>query len=62
MTEKKFQWHPSQDTSGVVIWKAVGEREKNALANRKRKDYERVDVIGYKAVPGELHNYTLKLE
>jgi hypothetical protein len=62
MTGEKFQWHPSRDTRGVVIWPAVGEREENALANRKRKDYERVDVIGYKAVQRELNNYALEFE
>jgi hypothetical protein len=62
MTGKEFRWHPSQDTSGVVIWPAVGKNPMNALANRKRKDYERVDVIGYRAISGELINYTLELE
>ena len=62
MTGKRFQWHPSHETRGVVIWPAVGGNQKNALANEKRKDYARVDVIGYRAVPGEINNYTLKVE
>lgn len=62
MTGEKFRWHPSQDTRGVVIWPKVGKRPMNALANRKRKDYVRVDVIGYRTVPGELNNYTLEFE
>jgi hypothetical protein len=62
MTEEKFRWHPSQDTRGVVIWPAVGKNQINALANKKRKNYARVDVIGYQAVPGELGNYTLEFE
>jgi len=62
MTEEKFRWHPSQDTRGVVIWPAAGRNPMNALANRKRKNYARVDVIGYQAVPGELGNYTLEFE
>jgi len=56
MTGKRFQWHPSHETCGVVIWPAVGGNQKNALANEKRKDYARVDVIGYRAVPGEINN------
>ena len=62
MTGKRFQWHPSHETRGVVIWPAVGGNQKNALANEKRKDYARVDVIGYRAVPGEINNCTLQFE
>lgn len=48
MTRQNFQWHPSKQTDGIVIWPAVGDKSMNALANEKRKGYERVDVIGYK--------------
>jgi hypothetical protein len=58
MTGEKFRWHPSHETRGVVIWPAVGEKPMNALANEKRKDYARMDVIGY----GEEIKYTLKIE
>jgi hypothetical protein len=58
MTGKKFRWHPSQETSGIVIWPAVGKNSMKALANEKRKGYARVDVIGYKEIP----NYTLECE
>jgi hypothetical protein len=58
MTGKKFRWHPSQETRGLVIWPAVGKNPMKALANEKRKGYARVDVIGYRAVP----NYTLEFE
>jgi methenyltetrahydromethanopterin cyclohydrolase len=61
MTGQKFRWHPSQETRGVVIWPAIGENPMKALANEKRKDYARVDVIGYRDVP-EINNYTLEFE
>jgi hypothetical protein len=58
MTGEKFRWHPSHETRGVVIWPRASENSKNALANKKRKDYLRVDVIGYREIP----NYTLECE
>jgi len=58
MTGQKFQWHPSRETSGVVIWPAVGKNSKNALANEKRKSFARVEVVGYR----EINNYTLEPE
>jgi hypothetical protein len=61
MTGEKFRWHPSQETRGVVIWPAVGKNPINALANEKRKDYARVDVIGYRCDP-EIKEYTLDFE
>ena len=62
MTGEKFRWRPALDTRGVVIWPAVGKKPMNALANRKRKDYARIDVIGYQADPEKLNNYTLEFE
>jgi hypothetical protein len=59
MTGEKFRWRPALDTRGVVIWPAVGKKPMNALANRKRKDYARIDVIGYQE---KLNNYTLEVE
>ena len=61
MTEETFRWHPSQDTRGVVIWPAIGRNSRNALANKKRKGYMRVDVIGYQFDP-EINEYTLEIE
>jgi hypothetical protein len=61
MTGQNFQWHPSHETHGVVIWPAVGGNQKHALANEKRKDYVRVDVIGYRCDP-ETKEYTLDSE
>jgi hypothetical protein len=58
MARGKFRWHPSQETRGVVIWPAVGKNPMNAMANEKRKDYARVDVIGYQ----EINHYTLEFE
>jgi hypothetical protein len=55
MTGKNFQWHPSKETHGVVIWPAVKDST-NARANTKRKDYARVDVIGYRCDP-EIKEY-----
>jgi len=46
MTGKSFQWNPSEETRGIVIWPAV-ENLTHARANTKRKDYERLDLIGY---------------
>jgi hypothetical protein len=62
MTGQEFRWHPSHQTCGVVIWPVVSQSSKNALANEKRKDYARVDVIGYGPDPKEIGNYTLELE
>jgi hypothetical protein len=59
MTGEKFRWRSALDTRGVVIWPAVGKRPMNALANRKRTDYARIDVIGYQE---KLNNYTLEFE
>jgi hypothetical protein len=58
MTGRKFLWHPSQETRGVVIWPAVGIDSKNAPANEKRKSFARVEVVGYR----ENDNYSLELE
>ena len=58
MTGKKFRWHPSQETRGVVIWPALGKSPMKALANEKRKDYARVDVIGYQ----QTRAYSLECE
>jgi len=62
MTGKDFQWHPSQETHGVVIWPAVkpanGKAPTKARANAKRKEYPRVDVIGYECAS----EYTLNFE
>jgi hypothetical protein len=60
MTGETFRWHPSQDTRGIVIWPVV-KKPMNALANKKRKDYARVDVIGYRVVP-KPNDYALDLE
>jgi len=62
MTEEKFRWHQGLETRGVVIWPALGENPTNALANRKRKDYARIDVIGYKAISQKPTNFTLECE
>ncbi len=59
MTGETFRWHPSQDTRGIVIWPVV-KKPMNALANKKRKDYARVDVIGYRVK--ETNDYTLEFE
>jgi len=58
MTGEEFRWHPSQETRGLVIWPAIGTNAKNALANEKRKQFARVEVVGYR----ENSNYTLELE
>jgi hypothetical protein len=58
MTGQKFQWDPSQETRGLVIWPAVGKNPTEARANERRKDCPRVDVIGYQEIP----NYTLACE
>jgi hypothetical protein len=58
MTGQKFQWHPSRETRGLVIWPAVGKNPTKARANERRKDYPHVDVIGYREIP----NYTLACE
>lgn len=62
MTGQPFRWHPSQGTRGVVIWPKISEKTTNASANRKRKDYARIDVIGYEAHLGKPTNYNLELE
>jgi hypothetical protein len=61
MTGQKFQWHPSQETRGLVIWPAVGPNPTKARANGRRKDYARVDVIGYRCDSG-INEYTLEIE
>lgn len=63
MTGKSFQWHPSRETQGIVIWPAVGKDKdpKKARANGKRKEYERVDLIGYRFDPAT-SEYTLEIE
>jgi hypothetical protein len=61
MTGKSFQWHPSQETHGVVIWPAVGKDPRRARANAKRKDYARVDLIGYRCDPAT-NEYTVEIE
>jgi hypothetical protein len=58
MIGKNFQWHPSQETHGVVIWPAVGKNPTRALAREKRRDYARLDVVGYQEIP----NYALERE
>ena len=58
MTGKVFQWHPSQETRGVVIWPTVGKNSMHALANEKRKGFARVEVVGYR----ENNHYTLEPE
>jgi hypothetical protein len=58
MTGKSFRWHQSQETRGIVIWPVVGKNAARALANEKRKDFPRVDVIGYQEIP----NYALQSE
>jgi hypothetical protein len=58
MTGQMFQWHPSQETRGVVIWPTVGKNSMHALANEKRKDFARVEVVGYR----ENNHYTLEPE
>jgi hypothetical protein len=60
MTGKSFQWHPSQETYGVVIWPARQDPMK-LRANAKRKDYARVDVIGYQ-LDEETKEYSLHFE
>jgi hypothetical protein len=60
MTGKSFQWHPSQETYGIVIWPARKDPTK-LRANAKRKDYARVDVIGYEFDEGA-KEYTLHFE
>jgi len=62
MTRKSFQWHPSRETHGVVIWPAVGKGKNpsKSLAHAKRTKYERVDVIGY--LDPEISEYTLEIE
>ena len=47
MTGQDFQWNPSPEANGIVIWPAVGEKQKNVRANEKRKAFPRVDVVGY---------------
>ena len=61
MTGNRFQWRPFQETNGVVIWPAVGKNPSKAWANTKRKNYERVDVIGYRYDPAT-SEYTLGIE
>jgi hypothetical protein len=51
MTGEEFQWHQSPRTHGLVIWPARRDSAKRALADKKRKEYERVDVIGYQQTP-----------
>jgi hypothetical protein len=58
MIGRKLEWHTSQETRGIVIWPAAGINPTNAPANKKRKEYERVDVIGYQ----EGDDYTLESE
>ena len=58
MTRKSFRWHLSQETYGVVIWPSVKDST-NARANAKRKNYERVKVIGFDP---EINEYTLQVE
>lgn len=58
MTGQLFQWHPSHETNGVVIWPAVGKNPMKPLANEKRKNYTRVAVVGYR----EIDDYTLEFE
>jgi hypothetical protein len=58
MTGRNFQWHPSKQTHGVVIWPAVGGNSINALANEKRKDYARVEVVAYR----KISDYTFEPE
>ena len=60
MSGKGFQWHPSEETRGMVIWPAVNDST-NARANTKRKDSARVDLIGYRRVP-ESNEYILESE
>jgi hypothetical protein len=63
MTDKKFRWHSSKDTRGIVVWRKLKDKNRmNVLANTKREKYPRVEVIGYEAVEGELNNYALTLE
>jgi hypothetical protein len=61
MTGKNFRWHPSKQTYGVVIWPAFDKDPMRARANAKRKDYERVEVIGYRCDPA-INEYTLYFE
>jgi hypothetical protein len=65
MTDKTFQWHPVQKTCGLVVWPAlmpaVGKGPRKVLPNTKRKDYERVEVIGYQYL-AEINEYTLEIE
>jgi hypothetical protein len=60
MTGETFQWQQSQETRGVVVWPARNNPI-SALANKKRKDYERVDLIGYQEIKG-INEYTLECE
>lgn len=60
MIGKKFEWHPTQETRGLVIWPARKDST-NARANVKRGDYPRVDVIGYRHDP-EVNGYALFFE
>ena len=57
MIGAEFQWDPSPLTNGLVIWPARKHSAKKALADEKRKVYERVDVVGYRETP-----YRLELE
>jgi hypothetical protein len=63
MTGQKFRWNQSQETCGVVIWPALSNDPARAapprpLANKKRQNYERVDLFGYR----EINGYTLECE
>lgn len=60
MTGEKFEWQPSQETCGVVVWPAIKIKHDptRALANQRRKNYERVDLVGYRDING----YTLECE
>jgi hypothetical protein len=55
MIGRSFQWHPSHETHGIVVWPApkilTDKRPRKALADTKRKKYERMDLIGYRCVP-----------
>lgn len=60
MTGKNFQWHPSQETYGIVIWPARKDPTK-ARANATREDYARVDAIGYQ-LDKQTKEYTFHFE
>jgi len=58
MTGETFKWQQSLETRGIVVWPALSSSSVSALANRKRQEYERVDLIGYR----EIHEYSLDCE